>query len=317
VSLSTPVALFIFNRPQLTETVLNVIAQARPRKLLVVADGPRFPEEAARCQQARDIVRAVDWDCQVLTDFSPINLGCKRRVSTGLDWVFKSEPQAVILEDDCLPDLTFFRFCEELLEVYRDDNRIMMISGDNYQGSGQHIRYSYYFSRYTHIWGWATWRRAWRFFDAEMRLWPEIRDNGWLERVYDNPAEVKYRRLCFEGTYSGAIDTWDYAWSLACLVQSGLVIRPCTNLVSNIGSGPEATHTRHAPASAGFPRSAMIFPLRHPPFVLRDARLDSLEAKRLIGTSCAARIRIAAHRLRNQLERLAQSARRSRHPHSM
>jgi hypothetical protein len=312
MSLSTPVAFFIFNRPQLTKTVFDVIAQARPRKLLVVGDGPRFPEEAARCQQARDVVRAANWDCEVLTEFSPVNLGCKRRVSSGLNWVFKSEPEAIILEDDCLPDITFFRFCEELLEVHRDDDRIMMISGDNYHSCGQQMKYSYYFSRYTHIWGWATWRRAWRFFDPDMRLWPEIRDHGWLEKVYDNPTEAEYRRLCFQRTYSGAIDTWDYAWSLACLIQGGLVIRPSKNLVSNIGSGPEATHTRHAPATAGFPRSAMTFPLRHPPFVLRDARLDSTEAGRLLSISL--RARITARRLRIAIRRLAENARRPGSP---
>ena len=315
MSLSTPVAFFIFNRPQLAEAVFNVIAQARPRKLLVVADGPRFPEEGGKCQRAREVVERVDWDCEVFTDFSHVNLGCKRRVSSGLDWVFHLEPEAIILEDDCLPDLTFFRFCEELLDAYRNDSRIMMISGDNYHGGGQEIKYSYYFSRYTHIWGWATWRRAWRFFDPDMRLWPEIRDSGWVEQIYENPAEVEYRRRCFEGTHVGTIDTWDYAWSLACLIQSGLVIRPRKNLVSNIGAGQEATHTREPTPSADFPRSAMTFPLQHPPFVLRDARLDSLEVERLLGIT--RRPQTAAGYLRNRIQRLAKRARRVRHRWSM
>jgi len=307
VALTTPVGFFIFNRPQLSQAVFEVIAQAQPRKLLVVADGPRFPEEVDRCQQAREVVQAVDWDCEVVTDFSPTNLGCKRRVSSGLDWVFSLESEAIILEDDCLPHLTFFRFCEELLQAYRDDSRIMMISGDNYLGGDRQSKYSYYFSRYTHIWGWATWRRAWRFFDPDMRLWPEIRDGGRLHQIYENPAEVEYRRQCFEGTYAGAIDTWDYAWSLACLIQSALVIRPGTNLVSNIGAGQEATHTKTPSLSANFPRSAMTFPLLHPPFVLRDARLDSLEVERLLGIP--PRSQTVAGHLRNRLKRFARRAR--------
>ena len=302
MALSTPVAFLIFNRPRLTRVVFAAIGQAKPKKLLVVADGPRFPEEAEKCEEARALIQRVDWDCEILTNFSETNLGCKRRVSSGLDWVFNTVEEAIVLEDDCLPDLTFFRFCEELLERYRDDQRIMMVSGNNYQFGEQQTKYSYYFSRYTHIWGWATWRRAWRFFDANMTLWPEVRDSGWIDEIYETPAEADYRRSCFERTYTGAIDTWDYIWSFACLIQSGLVIRPSTNLVSNIGFGPEATHTKGGSSIANFPRRSMTFPLRHPPYIVRDSRLDRYEVERLLGISPAPDNRIK--RLRKEMQGL-------------
>src|SRR5665648_587346 len=161
--LKTPVAFIIFNRPETTRRVFAEIAKARPTKLLVIADGPRatHPDDAEKCAVVRAIIDGVDWDCEVLKNYSDVNLGCKRRVSSGLDWVFDTVEEAIILEDDCLPHPTFFRFCEEMLAKYRDDKRIAMISGDNFQFGKKRTEYSYYFSRYTHIWGWASWRRAW------------------------------------------------------------------------------------------------------------------------------------------------------------
>ena len=152
---STPVAFIIFNRPDTTKRVFAEIAKARPPKLLVIADGPRadHPADVEKCAAVRAIIDGVDWDCEVLKNYSDVNLGCKRRVSSGLDWVFDTVEEAIILEDDCLPHPTFFRFCEEMLEKYRDDKRIAMISGDNLQFGRKRTGYSYYFSRYPHIWG--------------------------------------------------------------------------------------------------------------------------------------------------------------------
>ena len=178
--LETPVAFLVFNRPHTTDKVFSEIAAANPRKLLIVADGPRpdQPGEAERCVAVRAIVDRVDWDCEVLTNYSDINLGCKARISSGLDWVFDTVEEAIVLEDDCLPHPSFFRFCEELLVKYRDDERIAQIGGVNFQSGRRRTNYSYYFSRYAHIWGWATWRRAWRHYDVALKAWPLIRDGG-------------------------------------------------------------------------------------------------------------------------------------------
>ncbi|MBT9168466.1 MAG: hypothetical protein DDT22_00506 [candidate division WS2 bacterium] len=278
--LKTPVVFLIFNRPDTTEKVFEEIRRARPPKLLVVADGPRSDKlgEAEKCKAARAIVERVDWSCDVLTNYSDTNLGCKRRVSSGLDWVFDNVEEAIILEDDCLPHPTFFHFCEELLERYSDDERIMMISGDNFQFGRKRTQCSYYFSRYNHIWGWASWRRAWKHYDVNMKLWPEIRDGKWLDDIFCNKNTVRYWRKIFENVYQGKIDTWDYQWTFACWVQGGLSILPNSNLISNIGFGPNSTHTTEESEFSNmqiepvnFP---VNFPLVHPSFILRDGLAD-------------------------------------------
>jgi hypothetical protein len=276
--LSTPVAFIIFNRPDTTARVFEAIRQAKPPQLLVIADGPRaeHPEDAEKCAAARAIIEQVDWDCKVLTNFAKTNMGCKRRVSSGLDWVFETVEETIVLEDDCLPHSTFFRFCEELLDRYRDDERIMAISGDNYQFGRQRTRYSYYFSRYPHCWGWATWRRAWRHYDGEMELWPVVRDGGWLEDILGNERAIAYWTRIFDKTHNGDINSWAYAWTFACWIQSGLTILPAVNLVSNIGFGLNATHTRSSSRIANLGTHQMDFPFLHSPFVLRDARADEL-----------------------------------------
>ncbi|MBW4605056.1 MAG: glycosyltransferase family 2 protein [Calothrix sp. FI2-JRJ7] len=274
----TPVAFIIFKRPQTTEKVFEAIRQAKPPKLLVIADGPRpnVPGEADKCCAAREIIKRVDWDCEVLTNFSDINLGCKLRVSSGLDWVFENVEEAIILEDDCLPHHTFFNFCEELLEKYRHDNRIMVISGDNFQFGRTRTQDDYYFSRYTHWWGWATWRRAWQYYDVNMTSWDKVKNEGYLKDILKDPTSVKYWFDTFQSTYDGKIDTWDYAWLLTCWLQNGLTILPSKNLVSNIGFSSEGTHTLNPnTVLANVPVEEMGFPLKHPQFIIRNEKADS------------------------------------------
>lgn len=287
VNLKTPVALFIFNRPDTTVKVFARIREVRPRTLLVVADGPRVSSEgeAERCTQARKVVERVDWDCRVLRHYSDENLGCKIRVSSGIDWIFRNVEEAIILEDDCLPDRTFFRYCEELLDRYRSDTRIMAISGDNFQFGRRPDAYSYYFSRYPHIWGWATWRRAWHHYDVNMRFWPEIRDRGLLTELLGRNQSAYWAPL-FDAVYRGEIDTWDYQWTFACWLHGGLTALPATNLVSNIGFGAGATHTRAEESHfANMHVEALSFPLRHPPYVLRDAAADRFTESKSFHTS--------------------------------
>lgn len=276
--LKTPVAFIIFNRPDTTTRVFAEIAKAKPPKLLVVGDGPRVnrPGEAEKVAAARAIIKRVDWDCEVLTNFSEVNLGCKRRVSSGLDWVFDTVEEAIILEDDCLPHPTFFRFCEELLEKYRHDERIAQIGGVNFQFGLRRTEDSYYFSRFNHIWGWASWRRTWsKHYDVDLKKWPDVRVGGWLADILDNRHEAKYWEKIFQSVYEGKIDTWDYQWTFACWVNSALTILPNVNLISNIGFGPEATHTKGLSRLANMPLDAMTFSLRHPDLIIRNAVADS------------------------------------------
>jgi hypothetical protein len=281
--MKTPVAFLIFKRPDTTEKVFEVIRQAKPPKLLVVADSPRTdrPGEAEKCAAARAIIERVDWECEVLKNYSDINLGCKHRVSSGLDWVFEQVDEAIILEDDCLPHPTFFRFCEELLDYYRDDKRIMGIYGYNFcRGVHRRNEHSYYFSRLTPIWGWATWRRAWKYYDVTMKLWPMVKEDNWLRDVLRNERVTKIWTNTFQEVYEGKIDTWDYQWLFACWMQSGLSVISSANLISNCGFNAEATHTTDPDSiQANAPLEAMNFPLQHPSFIICDIHQEELNWK--------------------------------------
>ena len=273
--LQTPVAFIIFNRPDTTERVFAEIAKAKPLKLLVVADGPRVsrPGEAEKCAATRAIIEKVDWDCEVLTNFSEVNLGCKRRVSSGIDWVFEQVEEAIILEDDCLPDPTFFRFCQKMLERYRYEQRIGMISGRNFQTGHCRSSDSYYFSKYVHIWGWASWRDRWiGSYDVTMAKWPRLRNEGWLTDIGNNAREASYWNKVFECVYCDRINTWDYQWLFANWLEGRTNIVPSVNLIANIGFGEDATHT--AGGRDLVPVEAMSFPLKHPLEVLENRDLD-------------------------------------------
>lgn len=285
MAFTTPVALMVFNRPSQTRLVFERVREQRPVRLLVVADGPRpdRPGEAERCAAVRDLVTAVDWPCQLSTNFADANMGCRDRITSGIDWIFEVEEEAIIIEDDCLPHPTFFRFCAELLRRYEDDERVMAVSGDNFQFGQVTNAHSYYFSRYFHCWGWATWRRAWRLHDVGMPFWPELRNDGWLEHLINDPVERAHWRSAFDAVGSGALNTWDYQWVYSIWRQSALTILPHENLVSNIGAGAEATHTTGADPFMGLPSREMPFPLRHPPHVVRDFIADAAFARRAFG----------------------------------
>ena len=216
--------------------------------------------------------------CDLHTDFVEANLGCKRRLASGLDWVFSQADEAILIEDDCLPAPEFFRFSEEMLTRYRDDDRIHMVRGTNLLFGERFSEHSYYFSRFYNVWGWATWARAWAHYDVEMRQWPALRDSGWLEELLEAPQLVELVRHFFDGSHSGRLDQWDFQWAFAGWQRDALAVVPASNLVTNIGHGPQATHT-HAPDDhrAGLRTAPLTFPLRHPPDVTRLAAADEHE----------------------------------------
>lgn len=282
--LNTPVAFAIFKRPETTAKVFEAIRQAKPPKLFVIADGPRSDREgeAEQCAATRAIIDRVDWDCEVFTNYSETNLGCGKRVSSGLDWVFDNVEEAIILEDDCLPHNYFFRFCEELLDKYRDDERVFSISGQNVQFGRQSMEYSYYFSRYSHVWGWASWRRAWQYYDFKMKLWPEIKARNLLRDILADPEAIECWTKLFESMYQGKMDTWDYQWTFTGWIQSGLSILANVNLISNLGFGNESTNTPGSTSRySNMPSQALDFPLKHPPFIVRDTQADDFTQKTL------------------------------------
>lgn len=272
MTISTPVAFLIFNRPKLTKIVFEAIRQAKPQKLLVVADGPRFPEEVEKCQRTQEIINQIDWECEVLTNFSQTNLGCKQRVSSGLNWIFSEVEEAIILEDDCLPAPSFFYYCQTLLEYYRHDERIMAICGENYYQS--ETTYSYRFSKYSHMWGWASWRRAWNYYDVDMKTWTEYMNKNFIASACEDPWEQKYWTNTFNSVFKGEVNTWDYQWIYNCFSQNGLSIVPNTNLISNIGYGLDATHTLNETHCSNLPTND-IWSVEHPLFIVRDKVADN------------------------------------------
>lgn len=282
--LRTPVAFIIFNRPDQTARVFAEIAKARPAKLLVVADGPRpdHPGEREACLAARSVLDQIQWPCEVLTNFAESNLGCKRRVSSGLDWVFEQVEEAIILEDDCLPHETFFPFCAQLLEKFRDDERVGMICGSNFQRGKRRSPHSYFFGLHVAVWGWASWRRVWRNYDVEMRHWSQFRDTSWLADLLVNPVAVKYWQATFEGAFRGEHDTWDWQLFFSWWSQNMLAVIPDRNLVSNIGFGSGATRTRDAlPSMANLKVKAMDFPLSNPPNVSLNREADDYSFRQI------------------------------------
>ncbi len=305
MSFSTPVVFLIFNRPDLTQRVFEVISKAKPGQLFVVADGPRFSAEAEKCNQARAVIDRVDWECDIHKNFSDKNLGCGRRISSGIDWVFSQVDEAIILEDDTLPVDSFFTYCQILLEHYRDDERIMTINGNNFQSGQSRSEYSYHFSKYNACWGWATWRRAWKHYDYEMRTWPEFKQSGMLEMICEDPYEQKFWTMLFDSMYenSGKIDTWDHQWKYACWSQNGLAIEPSVNLVSNLGfARTDATHTTGKnPMLEQILITHEIKEINHAPFVARNREADQYVFDYIIGGLRMKRSNTLAGRLYNRL----------------
>lgn len=297
---TTPVLMVIFNRPDTTRQVFEAVRKIKPPRLYIAADGPREEvfSDRVKCQETRAIVQKVDWDCEVKTLFQKQNLNCGRGPATAFSWFFEHETEGIILEDDCLPSESFFWFCQELLLRYRHDSRIMHIGGNNFLSDWQHDPdYSYYFSQSGYIWGWATWRRAWRRFDFEIKSYEEIKSKGYFDKFFLHPLERFYRLRKFDQTAAnrGNIDWWDYQWDYARFVHSGLAIVPQRNLVRNLGFGEGATHTtNHKSNSADMKAMEIAFPLKHPPHVIRDAASDSRYFKGLMKDTLFSKLKVLA-----------------------
>ncbi len=271
--MKTPVALFIFNRSDTTIRVFAAIRQAQPAKLFIVADGPRLnqPTDQEKCSEVRAIIDQVDWPCQVYKNFSEVNLGCKKRMLTGLNWVFEQVEEAIVLEDDCLPHPSFFRFCEELLEKYRHDSRIGIISGQNSLLGYQRNADSYYFAQIPYIWGWATWRSRWQLYDFKMSHWPEARDGKWLKDIFKENAVAESWLSTFDHNHAGFFNAWDYQLTFTSLVNNWLNPTANINLVTNIGFGEGATNTSETGSIfADLAAQEISFPLQHPKFMVPD-----------------------------------------------
>ncbi len=245
--LRTPIVFIIFNRPDTTEKVFAEIRNARPEKLYVIADGPRTEEEKKLTDATRSIIDQVDWPCAVTRLYSKDNLGCRQRVISGLNKVFVQEEQAIILEDDCLPAPSFFLFCEILLERYRKDDPVMHIGGNNFQFGEWVGEGDYYFSAYSHIWGWATWRRAWNKYRSQIEDLAGFTQKEMANYCQHDHFQLSYWKTILESIERPEYTAWSYHWLFAIWKNNGKAIIPNKNLVYNIGFSKTGTHTKNCP----------------------------------------------------------------------
>jgi hypothetical protein len=276
--MDTPVLLLIFNRPNQSLQILESIRQQQPTQLFIAADGPREHKtgEAGLCEETRNtILQGIDWPCEIKTLFRDTNLGCGKAVSGALDWFFSHVEEGIILEDDCLPDPTFFSFCSMMLDRYRTHENILHVGGSNYQMGIHRGDASYYFSQYAHIWGWATWRRAWQHYDFTLLKYQHTPREGFNQRFI----------MDLEGIYAQKIDTWDIQWFMSVLFCKGLAITPNTNLVRNIGYGKEATHTKTTPAWFRRMVYGTLPDIIHPADIALDQAADAFTVDTIYKTS--------------------------------
>ncbi len=277
--MTAPVILFIYNRPDTTRRVIEALRVAQPTQLFVVADGARSPDGIARCEATRAVIDEIDWPCEIVKVYSDsaVNLGLRRRVVGGLTQVFDQVDSAIILEDDCVPEPTFFRFCDELLERFRYEDRIMMITGTNPMLSWQSEAQSCHFSHHGMTWGWATWRRAWQRYDEQAQQWQDPNMRQRIRALLDDEEAYAFcaeRFQCVNDALDD-LDIWDYQWSFSCLLHGGLSVVPAVNLVSNIGFQRSASHTTEPlTLGANLARSPLPFPLHHPELIQADQTYD-------------------------------------------
>lgn len=321
--MTAPVLIVGYRRPDLVARVLARVAGAGPARLFLACDGPRIdrPGEIDLVMETRQAMDGgVTWECDVQRLYSASNQGCRAGVRAAIDWFFSHVEEGIILEDDCIPHPEFFPYCTELLERYRMNERVMHISGDGsvrYPGSSRSA--SYVFSREALVWGWATWRRAWRNYDAPLDRWAAIRSEPkMVSRVFPyRPAAQHWAPILNRLRDLGEPDTWDYQWSFSVLERSGLAIIPRTNLISNAGHRSDAMHTFRPDSPRANVRSESILPLVHPRRVAVRGRSDQRFQSalrgfghgrlmprwllRLVGRAWAALLRIL--RLRNRQSR--------------
>ena len=276
--MKSPILFIIFKREDTTRTVFNRIREARPPKLYIAADGPRpeRPEEKKQCLKARKVVENVDWPCEVHHLYRDENMGCGKGVSSAISWFFEHEEQGIIIEDDILPHPDFFKYCDEMLEKYKDNEQIQMIAGCNYFYDGYQSDYSYYMSTFACIWGWATWRRVWSTYQFDVNAYPEdeIKHKMTLHLLKDS--DLYFQRV-YDRMKAHIIDTWDYQFVLNQVYYGRYSISPFTNMIENIGMGDvNATHTTSENEIVSGHKSYSPYPLRHPNELKPDAAADEV-----------------------------------------
>jgi len=274
----TPVLLLIFNRAETTQRVFNQIKLIKPKYLYVSADGPREsrPDDKQKCEDTRKIIQQVDWDCEVKLLFHENNIGCGIAVSTAISWFFQQVEEGIVLEDDCMASVSFFRFCEKMLDTYRNDLRIWHITGYNLQLGNKRGDADYFFSQETPVWGWATWRRVWKNFNLKLEKLPELERTHFRTTLKSSKLHSLTALYDYRKVVHGKKDIWDYNYSFYQLINNGLTIIPNVNLVENIGFDADATHQMKQAKTYMANKAVEVdyTEIKHPPFVLPDVIAD-------------------------------------------
>lgn len=271
-----PILMMLFNRPEHTRKVFEVIRELRPSRLFVAGNGPRFgvPKDIELCKAVRDIFKEVDWPCELHTNFREINIGMNPQWYKAMDWFFQSVEYGIILEDDCVPHPSFFVYCDELLNKYMNEEKIMHINGSNFLFGKKMGNASYFFSKYTHVWGWATWKRAWQKYDFDLKSFPSFKQSNEIDVICPNHREKKYFMKYFEQLYSKENIDSATKWLYSIWFNKGICITPNINLITNIGYGLSAGHTIFKEKIMG-QETLDIMPLTHPTSQTVDTVADN------------------------------------------
>lgn len=276
-----------FNRIDTTKLVFEQIKQVKPNKIYLASDGARDKIDKNNITESKKVddirkylLENISWDCDIKTRFLMQNNGCKIAVSSAIEWFFANEEQGIILEDDCLPNESFFRFCDEMLDRYKDNDKIFMVSGwsalDFDKKAKASLECDYYFSKYNHIWGWASWARAWKKYERENNNFKE----DFKKIEFDTIKEKNEFKKVLSLYFRGEIDTWDYPFTFSIWKNNGLCIYPKNNMIKNIGfNRDDATHTNGESKFQYMNAYDLDFPLKHPDTMERNKAIDMANYK--------------------------------------
>lgn len=273
----SPVAIIVYNRPEKALIVLKQIHKYQPKELFVIADGPKLNDvlDKKKCEKVKRLINSLEWDCKVNINYSSHNLGLKKRVISGLNWVFQSVESAIILEDDCVPSEDFFSFCDEMLAFYKNNTKVGCITGVNFQDGIIRGKGSYYFSKYNHCWGWASWRRSWDLFSEDLNFWPEYKKSKDWKKKFNLYREKLFWTKHFDYCYEDDVNSWAANWTLSLFLNNSITVTPQKNLVSNIGHGIDSTHTQDSDSKYSNMNTFELKNIIHPDEIKLDIDADN------------------------------------------
>ena len=274
-----PVYIIIFDRPENTKRLLESLNIYKPETLFIISDGPRknFENDHERVIQSRKLFEKIDWKCEVFFNNSESNLGCRKRIISGLNWVFGQVEKTIILEDDCIPSEEFFLFMELMLNKYQTNKEISSVCGTNFLPDWNKTKDSYLYSKYCHVWGWGTWKDRWEKIDFNLDKLQEIKKTKFLKSYLGSFRAYLYWHWILNNVKKKKIDSWAYIWNFTNFINNSLSIIPAINLLSNIGIGKDSSNTRSLPykyIKAEESRKKLKFPLKYPSKFLSDSKHD-------------------------------------------